>query len=137
MNLPKTDNRQQTTDNRVRSYRDLIVYQKAKILALGLIHFYSNKKLGWTDKYLVDQLIRATSSIGANLAEGYGRLYKLDYRRFVSISRGSSYEVEYWIDLIVEVRPQDKSFLLKIIGPSDEISKMLTGLMKSLGRQSV
>lgn len=137
MNLPKTDNKQQTIDNRVRSYRDLIVYQKAKNLALSLISFYSNKKLDWTEKYLADQLIRAASSIGANLAEGYGRLYKLDYRRFVSISRGSSYEVEYWIDLIAEVRPEDKSFLLKIIGPSDEISKMLTGLMKSLGRQSV
>lgn len=131
-------NKQQTTNNIAKtapkSYKNLIVYKKAKSLTLDLAHYYADKKLGWTEKYFVDQLIRAAASIGANLAEGYGRLYKLDYRRFVSISRGSSFELEYWVDLVKEVRPQDEKILLRTVGPNTEISKMLTAMMKSLGK---
>ncbi len=129
--LPTTTtyNIQHTT---YKTYKDLVVYKKAKSLALALINRYGRQKVSWTDRYLVDQLIRAASSIGANLAEGYGRLYKLDYRRFVSIARGSSFEVEYWMDLLGEIRPEDKSFLLKEIEINTEILKMLTAMMKTL-----
>jgi len=128
---------EQTTNNIVKttswkSYKDLIVFKKAKEITLELTRYYSETKLGWTEKYLIDQLIRSAASIGANLAEGYGRLYKLDYRRFVSISRGSSFELDYWIDLIQVVRKQDQDFLAGIAKTNIEISKMLTGLMKSL-----
>lgn len=120
----------------VRSYKDLIVYKLAKSSALKLLKYYSQKRFTWTERYLVDQLIRAAASIGANLAEGYGRLYKLDYRRFVSIARGSSFELEYWIDLVVEIRPQDKGFLAEIASSNVEVLKMLTGMMRSLGKQA-
>lgn len=132
-----TKNIQLTTKNLgenalVKGYKGLIVYQKAKTLTTDLFKFYSEKKLGWTEKYLIDQLLRAASSIGANLAEGYGRLYKLDYRRFISISRGSSFELEYWIDLISDIRPQDKEFLNKETNINTEILKMLTVMMRRL-----
>jgi len=112
--------KQQTTKNigkvaSFRSYKDLIVYQKAKESTLGLVKYYSDKKLNWTEKYLVDQLIRSAASIGANLAEGYGRLYKKEYRRFVSISRGSSFEADYWDELLSEIRLEDKQFFLILI----------------------
>lgn len=128
---------EQTTQNTgksasVRSYKDLIVYKKAKEITLELARYYSETKLNWTDKYLIDQLIRSAASIGANLAEGYGRLYKLDYRRFVSISRGSSFELDYWASLIQEIRKEDQVFLNGVAQNNVEISKMLTGLMKSL-----
>jgi len=129
--------KQQTTKNigkvaPFRSYKDLIVYQKAKESTLGLVKYYSDKKLNWTEKYLVDQLIRSAASIGANLAEGYGRLYKQDYRRFVSISRGSSFEADYWSELLSEIRIKDKQFLSDINKSNLEVIKMLTALMKKL-----
>lgn len=128
---------EQTTNNivktsSIRSYKDLIVYKKAKEITLEIARYYSEIKLTWTDKYLIDQLIRSAALIGANLAEGYGRLYKLDYRRFVSISRGSSFEVDYWASLIQEIRKEDQKMLNGVTQTNVEISKMLTGLMKSL-----
>jgi hypothetical protein len=42
----------------IRSYRDLIVYQKAKAVTLNSAQYYANKKFNWTEKYLIDQLIR-------------------------------------------------------------------------------
>ena len=43
------------------------------------------------------QLVNSADSIGANLAEGYGRGSHADNRRFVKISRGSLFEVKHWL----------------------------------------
>jgi len=43
------------------------------------------------------RLIRAADSIGANLAEGYGRCGYVRRKRFMVITRGSLFETRYWI----------------------------------------
>jgi len=43
------------------------------------------------------QLVNSADSIGANLAEGYGRGSHADNRRFARISRGSLFEVKHWL----------------------------------------
>ena len=43
------------------------------------------------------QLVNSADSIGANLAEGYGRGSHADNRRFAKISRGSLFEVKHWL----------------------------------------
>ena len=48
------------------------------------------------------QLIRSGTSIGANIAEGYGRFSQGAYRNHLSIARGSAFETESWIDLLVQ-----------------------------------
>jgi four helix bundle protein len=44
------------------------------------------------------QLLRAADSIGANIAEAYGRKSDPDQRRLLYVARGSAYEAEHWID---------------------------------------
>ena len=43
------------------------------------------------------QIVNSADSIGANLAEGYGRGSHADNRRFAKISRGSLFEVKHWL----------------------------------------
>lgn len=43
------------------------------------------------------QLIRAADSVGANIAEGYGRGTRADNRRRVRIAIGSLYETKHWL----------------------------------------
>jgi len=54
-------------------------------------------------KHIGDQFLRAVDSIGANVAEGYGRYHYLDKVRFYYNSRGSHYEAfTHWLELMFE-----------------------------------
>lgn len=71
------------------------------------------------------QLVRAADSVGANIAEGYGRASPADNKRFVRTARGSLYEVRYFL------RRADKRKLL----PRDQkrpLQKLLSELLPRL-----
>ena len=121
----------------VTSYKDLIVYQKTRALTVDVIRYFSKYKLPKAKEFLISQLFRAISSIGANLAEGFGRNYSGSFRQFVGIARGSSFETEYWLEISLDLKEFDSRMINEFIERNREISKMLTGLMKKTkGKQS-
>lgn len=117
---------------RVTTYKDLIVYQKAKQLTVDIIKYFSKHQTSKTKEFLLNQLFRAVSSVGANIAEGFGRNYSKNFRQFVGISRGSAFEVEYWLEIILEIDELDRSKVKEFIVRNIEICKMLTGLMNKM-----
>ena len=61
------------------------------------------EKMDWQNKKIIgDQFIKATDSVGANIAEGYGRFHYQDRIRFYYIARGSLIESKYWMGLLKE-----------------------------------
>lgn len=110
-------------------YKNLIVYQKAKKLAVDIIKYFSGVKIPKVQEFIVNQLVRSVCSIGANIAEGYGRLYKRNYRQFVSISRGSSFETDYWLEILLETDTSKNAILKAFSERNLELIKMLTTMM--------
>lgn len=54
-------------------------------------------------KHIGDQFLRAVDSIGANIAEGYGRYHYLDKVKFYYNSRASHFEAfTHWLELMLE-----------------------------------
>jgi four helix bundle protein len=119
-----------TTSARITSYKDLFVYQKAKSLTVDIIKYFSKIKVSKTKEFLFSQLFRSTSSIAANLAEGFGRNYSGSFRQFVGISRGSGFETEYWLEILLDLGEFDNKTINGFIERNNEICKMLTGLMR-------
>jgi four helix bundle protein len=79
-------------------FLDLEVYQLSEKLANMVCKAVSS----WDNfhKYsLGQQIVRSADSIGANIAEGYGRHTLADQARFVVIARGSLYETIHWYRL--------------------------------------
>jgi four helix bundle protein len=74
----------------------LAIYRKAEKLSDRIYDLVQ----GWSffDRDTVGkQLVRAADSIGANIAESYGRYHYGDQIRFLYIARGSLYETKFWI----------------------------------------
>jgi len=118
-------------DSRIRSYRDLRVWQEGMRLAencYGLTKAFPKAELfGMTS-----QIRRAASSVPANIAEGYGRDSKGDYIQFLRISQGSLKEVETHLILCTRVRLLTESEAQSILEHCDLLGKMLHRLIRSL-----
>jgi len=76
----------------IRSFEDLDCWKVAREVREFVRQIV--RGLPKEEKYrLGDQLTRASRSITANIAEGYGRFHYLDSSKFFSNARGSTYEV--------------------------------------------
>ena len=116
------------------SYKNLIVYQKAKSLTVDIITHFSGKRTPYKLDFILNQLFRSASSVGANIAEGYGRHYMGSLKQFYSIARGSAFETDYWLEVLSELPGFDRIALSQFISRNTEQSKMLTSLMKSASK---
>ena len=80
------------------------------------------------------QLVKASDSIGANIAEGAGRGTPKDNKRFIRISRGSLNETKYWLRRAISrglIHDKQSALLREMI---DELGPSLNAYLKSIGR---
>jgi four helix bundle protein len=83
---------------------------------------------------LTSQIRRASVSIPANIAEGYGRDNPGDYARFLQIAQGSLKELETLLLLSCEVGIATQTQIDPPMIMADRIGRMLRSLIRS--RQS-
>jgi four helix bundle protein len=116
----------------LRSYRDLVVWQRSMELAEE-IYALCTIMPRFEIFALAGQLRRASSSIPANIAEGYGREYRADYLKHLSVAQGSLAEVETLVMLSVRVGHLQPTAVIKACALSDEVSRMLRAMLSKLG----
>jgi len=115
-----------------KSFRDLIVWQKAHQLVLA-VYRYSDNFPGKEMYCLIPQLRRAAISVPANIAEGFKKKSKPDKVRYMNISQGSLEEVRYYLILAADLGYGNSD---KLSDDLDIVSKMLDGYMSSI-RKSI
>lgn len=112
-------------------YRDLVAWQKAMDLVervyLATNSFPREERFG-----LTSQIRRAVVSVVSNIAEGQGRR-TTDHEliRFLQISLGSLCELETQLELAVRLKFLDKQDAIEIRASSDEVGRLLNGLIRS------
>ncbi len=118
------------------SFEDLEVFKRAYRISLE-VHRASLDFAAAEQRALADQIRRASKSICANLAEGFGRQGRApaDFRRFVVIAVGSSDEMRVWARYCLDLGYIDETTWKYWRDEYQEISKMLQGLIKSLKRR--
>lgn len=115
----------------VRSYRDLIAWQKAMDLAEALYRLSAG--LPKSEAYgLGSQLRRAALSVPSNIAEGQGRGATKEYIRFLRIARGSVQEVETQLLLAGRLSLVADPTVRQHLAACDEVCRLISGLMRSL-----
>lgn len=116
----------------IKSYRDLIVWQKAMVLVTKVYQitqiFPKEEQFG-----LTQQLRRSVVSVPSNIAEGSGRGTTADYVRFLQMARGSLFEAQTQIELSSLLNYAPVSQTAELPELCNEIERMLNALITKLG----
>lgn len=110
---------------------DMLAWQKAKQLTIE-IYKITNESLFSKDFGLKDQIRRAAVSVPSNIAEGFGRGGTNEFKNFLSISKGSLYEVKTQLIIAYELGLVDEKIKEQLILNIEEITGMISGLIKYL-----
>jgi four helix bundle protein len=117
------------------SYKDLIVWQKARSLA-GQI-YRATETFPKTEVYgLTSQMRRAAVSIASNIAAGQGRLTKGEFQQFLGHSRGSLLELETQVAIAVDLHYLNERESIALEDITSEVRRLLNGLINSLRAKS-
>jgi four helix bundle protein len=115
----------------VKSYRDLIVWQKSMKLVTEI--YTATKTFPTEELYaLTNQIRRSAVSIPSNIAEGYGRNSTSDYKRFLQIATGSLFELQTQIEIAVNLKYLAIEKFNTLFEAAKEIELMLIALIKKI-----
>ena len=119
----------------VNRYEDLEIYKISVEVAIEV--YKLTKKFPKEETYgMVDQLKRAVTSIGANIAEGFGRFYFKDKLVFFYHSRGSLFEVKHFLEISFKmgyITDEEKNNLFVKL---NNLSVKLNNFISSIGKQN-
>jgi four helix bundle protein len=110
---------------------DMLAWQKAKALTIE-IYKITNEPLFRKDFGLKDQIRRAAVSVPSNIAEGFGRGGTNEFKNFLSIAKGSLYEVKTQLIISFELGLVEEKLKEQLIINIEEVTGMIAGLIKYL-----
>jgi four helix bundle protein len=120
-----------TASDAIKSYKDLDVWTMSMSLAESC--YRVTKDFPRDEMYgMTAQIRRASSSIPANVAEGYGRDQTGSFIQFLRIAQGSARELETDLILCGRVGLLRSDPLTGLLDDCERISKMLRSLIRSL-----
>ncbi len=114
-----------------KSCRELIVWQRAMEACVALYRL--TRSFPRDEIYgLTSQLRRAGVSVPSNIAEGYGRLSREQYRHFLGIAQASNFELQTQLILAHELDFAASDQIAAAESLSTQVGKMLTAMLKNL-----
>jgi four helix bundle protein len=117
----------------MRNFREIRVWAKAHQLTLEI--YKATATFPREEVYgLTSQLRRASASIAANIAEGFGRGGNAELARFLQTGMGSASEVEYHILLARDLNLLSKNNYEELAGLAVEVKRMLASLLMKVRR---
>jgi four helix bundle protein len=119
--------------NYAKSFKDLVVYQKQRSLALEV--FRVSKDFPRDEKYsLTDQLRRASRSIGAQIAEAWAkRRYEKHFVAKLTDADGEQQETQHWLQTALDCGYVDESGMRRLTGACEEIGRLLARIIECSG----
>ena len=116
----------------ISNYKELIFWQRGyEVIVLVILLCRKLPKERIAD-ILSSQIIRSAASIGANIAEGFGRYKTKEYQRFLQVALGSANETDYWLTILRGTYPVFVKEIDIIIQKNMETIKMLAKSLQTL-----
>jgi len=102
-------------DSKTRSYQ----------FALKIIGFIDKLPRDMSTQIIAKQLLRAATSIGANIVEAQASPSRRDFTNFFNHSLKSANETKYWLELLRDANKTDKETINELIKEASDIANIL------------
>ncbi|MFO7996709.1 MAG: four helix bundle protein [Dehalococcoidia bacterium] len=104
--------------------------------ALDVIGFVDRLPADQTSRIVTDQLLRSTTSIGANVIEAQAASSRKDYTHFFTYALKSANECKFWLELLRDSGRSDAKTVDKLVKEASEIANILaTSILTLKGRK--
>jgi len=116
---------------KIKKFEEIDAWKRARSFSKAIYKISSSEKFS-KDWELKEQIRRAALSIMSNIAEGFDSSSKIEFARFLSISRRSASEVQSQLYVALDqdyLDQKDFDFLYK---EAEDIRKMVMGFIKYL-----
>jgi len=113
-----------------KSFRDLVVYQKARSVAKAI--FEVTKSFPREEMYsLTDQIRRSSRSIGAQIAEAWAkRRYEKHFISKLTDADGEQQETQHWVDTAEDCGYLEREQAKTLNADLNEIGRMLNSMIE-------
>ena len=116
----------------IKSYKDLLIWQKGINIVVNVYEL--TEEFPKEERYaLTSQLKRAALSIPSNIAEGYGRNSTQSYIYFITLARGSLFELETQLILAEKLKLiKNEKLFANLMNQIIEESKMINSFITKI-----
>jgi four helix bundle protein len=116
---------------KVGSFEDLVVWQESQTLAVAV--YIATKAFPKDEQFgITNQLRRASYSISANIAEGFGRETIKDKAHFYTMAYGSLLEVKNFLYLSEKLQYLSNELLQKLLLQCTSCQKLINASKRSI-----
>jgi four helix bundle protein len=114
-----------------KRFEDIQAWQRARQIT-GMVYEVTSQGRFSRDFALSNQLQRASVSIMANIAEGFGRHSDKEFANFLNIAHGSASEVQSHPYVALDLKYIDQDSFTSLYKMLDEVSRMTLALAQRL-----
>ncbi|KAA0206209.1 four helix bundle protein [Candidatus Uhrbacteria bacterium] len=111
------------------------VRERAFEFSVAVIEAMKKVRKDMASRIVINQFLRAATSIGANTAEAKGSGTKADFKRFHEIALKSSRECDYWLRVMTRTGYLEPTVANKLADELNQITAMLVVAVKRLQGQ--
>jgi len=102
----------------------------------GIIDLIKGIKLNDVNKPIVNQLIRAATSVGANYCEANGASSKKDFKNKIHICKKEIKETKYWLRLLIRVDLEKKKEIEKLWKEAQELTLIFSKIVNTMNKEN-
>lgn len=107
---------------------------KLSLDVIRLMDCLPNKK---SSQIIANQLIRASTSIGANQVEAQASSSRLEFKKFFEIALKSANECKYWLCLLKDAKLSSERDVDVLLQETEELSNMLAKSVMTLKSKKI
>lgn len=98
----------------------------------SIIKFCRDTRQDAITRPLISQIIRSSTSVGANYMEANGAASKKDFKNKISICRKESQETKHWLRMMATAMPEHRDKIREFWKESQELSMIFGKICSSL-----